>query len=631
MKKIFSILLATAAIIGVTSSCSDVPMPYDINNGVTSFGKKLPYKSASLSSFSTYDTKGLAAWSQGSSYTQATGYQTWEGSTKTNKEVESYLISPAINTTAESGKVRISFDQTIRYTDKVSNWATYHKIYISKNFNGNSKDFSEASWEELSFTPKASPYSDWTLYTSGYINVPEDYVNHDSVYIAFYFYAPESNSTTWELENFLIEEGDAGETVEQDSVTIGQSLDEALTVAEARTVIASGTGLDAKYYVKGTIHYIKEIDTSSYGNATYSISDGTDTLIVYRGYGLGKAKFTSATDIKVGDEVVVYGQLVNYSGNTPEFTQGSQIVSLNGTVKDVEAEETPVEDPNAEVKGSGTLEDPYNIAAVIAEAKKLGKGETGTTDYYFKGKVVSIKEVSASYGNATFYISDDGTTTNQFYVYRALGLGNKNVTNESFMKVGDEVVVCGKLANYNGTLETSQKNAYVYSVNGVTESEDSGEETGETGTSEGVSIDGTTVTLTNSAVTAGTEIITVNLNEQELTNATDVTSITLTDGTVISFDKGGNATNAPKFYDATKGVRVYGNNTITFTGKSAIAKIVMTCDSYNGTDYVGQTTATVSFNGNTATYTNAGTATTQLRVQTITITYAAASSSKTRR
>ena len=52
----------------------------------------------------------------------------------------------------------------------------------------------------------------------------------------------------------------------------------------------------------------------------------------------------------------------------------------------------------------------------------------------------------------------------------------------------------------------------------------------------------------------------------------------------------------------------------------------MTCDSYNGINYVGNATATIEFSGNTATYTNLFTETTgggvQLRVKTIKIVYA---------
>ena len=115
--------------------------------------------------------------------------------------------------------------------------------------------------------------------------------------------------------------------------------------------------------------------------------------------------------------------------------------------------------------GTGSVSDPYNVAAILDVAAGLGTGETAGP-YYIKGLVSSIKEVSASFGNATFYISDTGGTNNTFYVYRALGLDNKNVTSDDLIKVGDEVVICGKITNYNGTLETVQKEAYIYSING---------------------------------------------------------------------------------------------------------------------------------------------------------------------
>lgn len=576
----------------ITTSCADIPMPYDIfANGDVSFGKKLPYKNASLSAFSTFDKKeGLPAWSIGANYTQATGYQKWDGAAdKSNKEVESYLISPALNTTCASGRVRVSFDQTIRYENKVTGWQNYHKVLISKDYTGNTADFDKATWTPLAYTPKASTTNDWTLYTSGQIPLPEEFVNHDSVYVAFYFYAPAANSTTWELQNFLIEEGEAvADTTE--TPTVGQKIDEALTVSEARALIASGNGLDAKYYVKGNVHYIKELDTSTYGNATYSITDGTDTLIVYRGMGLGKAKFTTETAIKVGDDVIVYGQLVNYMNNTPEIAQGSQLVKHNDIIKDVEIEPTPVDDPTAEVKGNGTINNPYNIAGIIAEAKKLDKGATTTEDVYFKGKVVSIKEVSASFGNATFYVSDDGTTTNQFYIYRALGLGNKNVTDEKFIKVGDEVVICGKITNYNGTLETSQKNAYVYSVNGSTEGSSTSDDGGNTGGDSGNTGEEVTITLSNADFEAWTDDATpTDWETNSIGNATLAKSTDAHTGSLaVSVAPSSDGTKNVRF--ASKGLKLKaGTYTFKFYAKATTAEKSQTKAGYAYLDADGNT------------------------------------------
>ncbi|MDE6334222.1 MAG: hypothetical protein K2L77_06195, partial [Muribaculaceae bacterium] len=112
--------------------------------------------------------------------------------------------------------------------------------------------------------------------------------------------------------------------------------------ATAALDIAKGLaeGAEVEAYAKGTIASISDISTD-FGNATYTITDGSSTLSVYRGYYLNGDKFTSADQIKAGDEVVVYGKLVNFKGNTPQFTTGSKIVSLNGST----GGDTPVTPP----------------------------------------------------------------------------------------------------------------------------------------------------------------------------------------------------------------------------------------------------------------------------------------------
>ncbi len=84
-------------------------------------------------------------------------------------------------------------------------------------------------------------------------------------------------------------------------------------------------------YVKGTISAVKEISTS-FGNATYSIvdSEGGTSLDVFRGYWLNGDKFTSENQLEAGAEVIVFGNLVNYKGNTPQFAQGNRVYSYNG-------------------------------------------------------------------------------------------------------------------------------------------------------------------------------------------------------------------------------------------------------------------------------------------------------------
>lgn len=149
----------------------------------------------------------------------------------------------------------------------------------------------------------------------------------------------------------------------------------------------------------------------------------------------------------------------------------------------------------AEPKGSGTQDDPYNVAAAIEYTEQLAAGTESDRDIFIKGKISSIREnYTAQYGNGSYYISDDGTSNHQFLVYRALYLGNKKFTEgQTQIEVGDEVIICGRVTNYNGTLETQQNKAFLYSLNGVTAG---GSGSGQTGNPSG---DGTLANPYNAA------------------------------------------------------------------------------------------------------------------------------------
>ncbi len=146
---------------------------------------------------------------------------------------------------------------------------------------------------------------------------------------------------------------------------------------------------------------------------------------------------------------------------------------------DLPTPDDPTPAPSVDPTGSGTQADPYNVAAAIEFAQKLQVGEESQQDIYIKGKVASIREnYTAQYGNATFSISDDGTSKVTFLVYRALYLGNKKYSSGDLLNEGDDVIVCGKVVNYNGTLETQQNKAFLYSLNGKSEGGGGGGGTG---------------------------------------------------------------------------------------------------------------------------------------------------------
>ena len=128
----------------------------------------------------------------------------------------------------------------------------------------------------------------------------------------------------------------------------------------------------------------------------------------------------------------------------------------------------PTEDETPEVQpaGTGTAADPFNVAGV---EKYIDEGGSAETEIYVKGKVVSVVQGSwdANYGSLKYYISEDGTATNQFYVYNGYAGPNRTkFSGEDALKQGDEVVICGKVDSYNGTKEFLVGN-YIVSLNGV--------------------------------------------------------------------------------------------------------------------------------------------------------------------
>lgn len=147
------------------------------------------------------------------------------------------------------------------------------------------------------------------------------------------------------------------------TVDITNTPETAYDVAKAIELIAAGQGLETKVYVKGNITKIDEVSTK-FGNATFYIGDGAEKtdndLMIYRSYTLDNQKFTDENQIKVGDEVIMYGLLVDYNGTKEMKT--CYIYSLNGVT-------TGISNIKAETINDGAV---YNLAG--QRMNKLSKG-----------------------------------------------------------------------------------------------------------------------------------------------------------------------------------------------------------------------------------------------------------------
>lgn len=227
------------------------------------------------------------------------------------------------------------------------------------------------------------------------------------------------------------------------------------------------------FYVKGRVSRIAgKGEFGSYGNATFFISDDGEFLgeddknpdkahdfEAYRVLFFGNEKWTDGhANISVGDEVIICGKLTLYNGIAETAGNNAYIYSINSVTTDA--------------NGLGSLAYPFNIAGAI---NCIDNGFDGNV--FVKGIISEIAnngQFNAQYGNATFWISDDGVRHNDpaldFEAYRALYLGNRKwQEGDSEVAVGDEVILCGALTKYGTTYETSSGKAYIYSLNGETE------------------------------------------------------------------------------------------------------------------------------------------------------------------
>lgn len=395
-------------------------------------------------------------------------------------------------------------------------------------------------------------------------------------------------------------------------------------VAGAVKYIEDGGSESELKYVKGKVVSIEKFD-ASYGSMIYYISDdGTSTnqFKVYNGYaGPNRTKFSGADALKAGDEVVICGNLIVFSG-TKEFQTGNYIVSLNG--------EGGTTTPDTPTTGKGSESNPYTVAEAIA-AIKAG---APTSEVYVTGIVSDVYFYSDQYKSLSYYISDDGKSKDM-QVYSGKGLNGADFTSKDDLKVGQKVTIKGiiKAFNKNGTdIMEVDKNSTIVKIEGegtggeVTPKPD----TPDTGNGKiTFADDHRTLTLENSNATAG-ESVSFDFTAQNYENQTDMTTIKLSDGTTITFDANGEK-NGSKYYTSGTAVRVYKNNKIIIKGTKEIAKIIFHCNApytKNGetVNCDGNETATINFSGKTATYTNVFTGTTgggvQLRFSSIEIVYA---------
>lgn len=229
-----------------------------------------------------------------------------------------------------------------------------------------------------------------------------------------------------------------------------------MTVAEALTALDSESPIN-NAAVTGIISTAPTSNPSS-GKLTYYISDdGTTTseLEVYNGYGLNGTAFSAKTDLQVGDEVTVFGNLKIFSGSSgdvKEFDTGSRLLTFSRpevAVTGVELTES------ATVKVGKTVELTVTISPDNATDKAVTWQSSNTSiATVADGIVTGVAE-----GTATITVTThDGskTTTCEVTVEDAVTFSNagyewQHVKSDAQLVTGKYFVIAsnakGKVAN----------------------------------------------------------------------------------------------------------------------------------------------------------------------------------------
>lgn len=167
------------------------------------------------------------------------------------------------------------------------------------------------------------------------------------------------------------------------------------------------------------------ISTTTEGATIYYTTDGTDPTTDSNVY---------SSAINVGTTTTIKAIAVKEGNNN------SSIASATYTI--------------LPVIHAGTEADPYTVA----DARNAIDANTGVDDVYTTGIISQVDSYNSTYNSITYWISDDGTTTNQLKVYSGKGLNNTNFSSIDDVEVGAAVVVFGDLLKYQSVYEINYDN-----------------------------------------------------------------------------------------------------------------------------------------------------------------------------
>ena len=279
-------------------------------------------------------------------------------------------------------------------------------------------------------------------------------------------------------------------------MTLRYNTNKSLTISTSTKGVTIGEGTKSGNTVEAKITVPAGTETLilTFANTTSS-NARLDNILLYQGVAkkpAGLSWGTASRTVTIGSAENQFPTLANANKLNVKYSSSDEkIATINekGEVTLVAAGETDItaefagnDEYEAQsvtyaltVKAASTVDitNTPETAYTVAKALELIEaGEGLDAKVYVKGIISSINSVdTGEWGNATYNISDNGKEENVLVIYRGyyLGANDNKFTSADQIKVGDKVVVFGKLVNYNGTKEMNS-GSYIYSQNDKTAS-----------------------------------------------------------------------------------------------------------------------------------------------------------------
>lgn len=259
----------------------------------------------------------------------------------------------------------------------------------------------------------------------------------------------------------IMEQGGGDETgTEGTKVTCAKAV-------ELCNALAAGESSAEAYSITG---YITDVFANISNNQqSFWLADTKDGGKMIQAYWANLPEGVEA--FTVGSKVTITGKLLKYVK-----TDGTVVPEVkNPTVTIIETgggTVTPDQPVEGTPAGTGVESDPYNVAGAIAYIQTLSAGDKPEALVYTKGVISEVVKLGTS-GSIQFKMQDKNVN-NSLLVFYCNNLGKVPFNALTDLKVGDEVIVCGKVVNYGGNTPEYNAGAYLVSLNGKTEGEGGG-------------------------------------------------------------------------------------------------------------------------------------------------------------